>query len=281
MTYKKSPLKYAGAKSWMLPHLLPLIPESCTRVVEPFAGSAVFSLNVKQPTLTCDINPDIIEVFLNLKSDNVQARGAFMKWCTQYFKPEFNTAEQYYEMRTFFNDHAHSAFQRAAAFIYLNRHGFNGLCRYNQSGGFNVPFGKYTNPKCPLEAMREFSKESARMTFKAQSFEHTLDEVREGDFTYCDPPYTPISKTSSFTGYHTGGFSQDQQERLATRAQMIRHTIPNVTTVISNNATEKMIEIYRDIYQADELLIVPARRRISCKVETRGDVNEVMAIWRS
>ena len=134
------------------------------------------------------------------------------------FSPENNTETKFYELREQFNALDLKDIKKSALFIYLNKHAFNGLCRYNRKGFFNVPFGRYKAPKCPVEQMRAFSVKAKFATFKCQDFERTFKETLKGDVIYCDPPYVPLSITSSFTSYSKDDFDMGDQSRLAKSA---------------------------------------------------------------
>ena len=258
--------------------MLPLIPPTCKRVIEPFAGSAVFSLNATQPAIVADVNGDLIDIFQSLKGPE---SDVFREMVSSHFGPHGNQSDYYYERREFFNnpESKQYAMTRAAAFIYMNRHGFNGLVRYNQSGGFNVPFGRYANVNCPWDALCQFAEQSKRMTFHAAGFDDTFAKVKAGDFVYADPPYSPLTETSNFTGYHMGGFSATNHEALVRCALTSVRAHPRVTVVISNHDTPEVRALYRA--NGAKLKSVPVKRRISASVAGRGDVHELIATWQS
>ena len=143
----KSFLKWAGGKSKLLNILLPEIGEVKGNYIEPFCGSAVVAFNVKASNyILADINDDLINVYRQLKLYG----EVFIKYCSLLFESEFRNEESYYKFREKFNKTTNDL-EKAVLFIYLNRNAFNGLCRYNQSGGFNVPFGRYKSVYFPRE----------------------------------------------------------------------------------------------------------------------------------
>ena len=159
---KKPFLKWAGGKTRVLKHILPLLPKG-KRLVEPFCGSGSVFLNTNyEEYLVSDINPDLINIYNFLKEENKD----FIEYCKSFFTSNNNTQERYTELRDLFNSTKDIRI-KSALFIYLNRHGFNGLCRYNSTGGFNVPFGRYTKPYFPEKEMLLFQEKTKTVTFKS------------------------------------------------------------------------------------------------------------------
>lgn len=134
----RPPLKWTGGKYQILDRIKKRLPEA-ERLIEPFSGSNAVFLNTtfKYYTLN-DSNPDLVNFYKFLKKDS----NAFIEHCRQYFSSRYNKAEAYYKFRVKFN-HSKYPLLRAVLFLYLNRHGYNGMCRYNASGYLNVPFGRY------------------------------------------------------------------------------------------------------------------------------------------
>lgn len=270
----KSFLKWAGSKRLMLPTLLPLIPADCKRAVEPFAGSAVFSLNVpeKIPKLVCDSNRDLIELFKHIKRGGL----GFTDSVKALFDRVQADSQTYMDMRTRFNTREFGDEERARYFVYFNRYGFNGLCRYNSKGGFNVPYGYPTKKlEAPTEALQAFVLHSANMRFCSWDFRKTLEQVRPGDFVYCDPPYVPLSATSSFTQFDTAGFTQKDQEDLAESCERAAATSARI--LLSNHDTPWTRKLYRKHGAKLSALSMP--RTISCKATTRQPAKEIIAQW--
>lgn len=205
-------LKWAGGKYRLAQFIAQHIPaKDYQRFIEPFAGSAALSLAFEfESYLICDINPDLINLYQQLKHTGLE----FIDYAQSFFVAENNNAENYYDLRKQFN-HTDQPTKRAALFLYLNRHGFNGLCRYNRQGAFNVPFGRYKKPYFPRQEMLHFWHKSPRMQFKHCSFEQAFAQIKEKDLIYCDPPYVPLSVTASFTAYSKESFGPEQQLLLA------------------------------------------------------------------
>ena len=156
--------------------------------------------------------------------------------------------------------------------MYLNRHAFNGLCRYNSSGKFNVPYGKYKNPYFPAKEMKFFYNKACFCNFVHQDFEVTINMAKENDIIYCDPPYIPLSDTASFTNYSPNGFDLRQHERLVRLAENSKCLF-----FISNNWTDITKKLYKN---ASSLIETNVNRSISSCGESRGSVKEILAIYR-
>ncbi len=268
----KSFLKFPGSKRQMLSVILPWL-QHYGRVVEPFAGSAVVAINAHRSALVSDTNLDIINVMCGLKYFSqfviTEAR--------ELFKPRYNTEKAYYKLRDEFNtNRVNLGARRDALFLYLNRHGFNGLCRYNKSGGFNVPFGRYANPGLPLEALENFAERAKNMTFQCEDFRVAFTRVQEGDVVFCDPPYLPLSVTSSFTSYGKDGFTTEDHEALAACAKAAANRLNNVRTIVTSSDTPLARKIYGG---AKKIVPVEIRRSISATLGGRGMVKEIMAIY--
>jgi DNA adenine methylase len=251
----RPPLKWAGGKRWQVRHLSPLWTDhSDRRLVEPFCGGLAVTLGLSpRRALLNDSNPHVINFYQWLK------RGL------QVALPMENDSELYYQHRSAFNaalsdDKAASA-EAAALFYYLNRTGYNGLCRFNRRGEFNVPFGRYTR----IRYTRDFS--AYRDTFATWTFQcgdFSSLELRPRDFVYADPPYDV-----EFTEYSQGGFTWADQVRTAD--WLAHHAGP---VVLSNQATDRIVRLYRKCGFAVRFLDAP--RRISCTGD-RTPAREVLA----
>jgi DNA adenine methylase len=152
--------------------------------------------------LLADSNPDLINLYRQLSLEG----KAFVRYCRTFFTPANNEEQQYYRFRQEFNETADIR-RKSALFLYLNRHCYNGLVRYNSRGMFNTPFGRYAAPYFPEREMNEFIRVAGRAEFINTGFQDSMKKARLGDVIYCDPPYVPMSATARFTDYHTGGFS--------------------------------------------------------------------------
>lgn len=264
----RSFLKWAGGKYRCLDKLRAVMPRA-QRLIEPFTGSGAVFLNCHyQHYLLGEQNKDLIALFQQL-----QAEGpGFIDYCASFFIPDNNTAEQYYAFRQKFNQ-SQQLRQRAALFLYLNRHGYNGLCRYNQSGIFNVPFGRYRKPYFPFHEMTVFHEKSQQANFLHSDFRDTFAEAQSGDLIYCDPPYVPLSKSASFSSYTATSFGETAQIELARLAKLTAQK--GVTVIISNHDTP----FTRHHYQDAEIISFPVNRPISCSASNRHAVQEVLAVF--
>ncbi|MCF2947627.1 Dam family site-specific DNA-(adenine-N6)-methyltransferase [Paraglaciecola aquimarina] len=262
-------LKWAGGKYNLIEAISAQLPPG-KKLVEPFVGAGSVFLNTDYPKyLLNDINPDLINLYQIIKqqSDN------YIKDSSSLFNSKNNQEQRYYQIRQEFNASA-DIYERAVFFLYLNRHGYNGLCRYNNSGGFNVPFGKYKQPYFPENELNFFAEKSQLAEFTCTPFEKVFSKARKGSVIYCDPPYAPISKTAMFNSYATGGFTLDNQVKLAAIANRtgIKRQIP---VLISNHDTE----FTREIYQDAELTQLQVSRFISQNANNRKKVAELLALY--
>ncbi|HCB0547225.1 TPA: DNA adenine methylase [Klebsiella pneumoniae] len=228
-------LKWAGNKTAIMPELKKHLPAG-QRLVEPFAGSCAVMLATDYPHyLVADINPDLISLYSVIKNQSelliTIAKGLFDK---------NNTAEDYYGIRKEFNCDRHwPAEWRAAMFLYLNRHCYRGLCRYNQKGQFNAPYGNYKSSYFPESEILAFAEKAQRATFICASYEETLALLQAGDVVYCDPPYD-----GTFSGYHTDGFTEDDQYHLASILE--RRSSEGHPVIVSNSDTSLTRSLYRN-----------------------------------
>ncbi|WP_293154265.1 Dam family site-specific DNA-(adenine-N6)-methyltransferase [Moritella sp.] len=172
-------LKWAGGKYSLVDRLREKLPAG-KRLVEPFVGACSVFLNTDYDEyLLNDINPDLINMYKILQNKPEQ----FIADAQRFFTPEFNDKERYYKIREKFNK-TRDPYQRSLMFLYMNRHGFNGLCRYNKSGGFNVPFGSYKKPYFPLKELRFFAEKSKKATFICESYSEVYKRLRSDDVVY-------------------------------------------------------------------------------------------------
>lgn len=268
-TWRRPFLKWAGGKYSLLPDLYQLIPAGM-RLIEPFVGGGSVFLNSDKHAcfLLADVNTDLINLYqmLAVVPDTVirHARVMFDR---------LNDAESYTALREEFNAQVMDGPERAAAFLFLNRHCFNGLIRYNRNNQFNVGWGKYPSPYFPEEEIRAFTEMTHNCVFMAAGFRRTLALAGEGDVVYCDPPYEPMPGTAGFTSYASGGFSWDSQVALAESCVAAHQRGAKV--FISNSTAPRVIELYEQ--HGFTLHRVNARRSISSKGSTRETANDIVA----
>jgi DNA adenine methylase len=235
------PLKWAGGKRWQVPHLRPLWAPHARRrrLVEPFCGGLAVALGLMPSRAVLnDANPHVINFYTWLQ------RGLRVEI------PMENDEKLFYRHRERFNSLLSagngSSAEAAGLFYYLNRTGFNGLCRFNSRGQFNVPFGQYAR----IGYVRDFTRYRevlANWSFTSGDVEGV--PLERGDFVYADPPYDV-----PFTAYAAGGFSWEDQERTALR--FAKHSGP---VVLVNQATDRIERLYRLLGYAIAFLSAPRR----------------------
>jgi DNA adenine methylase len=261
-------LKWAGNKYAILDQLKPLLPPGA-RLVEPFVGSGAVFLNTEYPTyLLGENNRELLNLYRQLSTGG----EAFIKYARRFFKPETNQAEVYYELRERFNNTRASRL-KAALFLYLNKHTYNGLCRFNSSGRFNAPFGRYRKAYFPEAEMHAFLNKAERLEFIEADFLTTLEKVQPGDIVYCDPPYVPWSETADFTCYNGQTFGERQQQALADKAEEL--AAQGIRVIISNHDTPYA----RELYHAASITSFDVMRYISCHGDKRRCVRELIAVY--
>jgi len=268
----RSALKWAGGKKKVVHEIASLLPKrGKKRLVEPFVGGGSVFLNLDyEEYLLVDMNKDLINLFNIIKNQPTE----FIADAQKFFSGHNNQPETYYELRNQFNLSA-DPYERSLLFLYLNRHGYNGLCRYNKSGGYNVPFGRYKRPYFPKDELTYFSEKAQKATFIQGDFETAFSELKEQDVVYCDPPYSPINPTSNFTAYAGNSFTDEDQKRLVNCAEVARSK--GIPTVISNHFVDFTRELYKD---ASKQKFFQVQRSISQKGKGRIKVKEILALYK-
>lgn len=265
------PLKWPGGKSRVMPKLLPhLTHADC--LVEPFVGGASVFMNTDYRRYVLgDINPHLINFYRVIASDTENfistARSALFR--------DGNNEETYYSTRSMFNDPRPSAwalqtwdFTQALRFLYLNRHGYNGMVRYNKAGQFNVPYGHFKTVYFSEQEIRLFAEKvrDTRTVFMCADFRTTiLTHARQGTIIYCDPPYLPASDTANFASYHTAGFGAEQHATLVKTLvnAFNEHSAPSVFSGSDTHET-------RRIYSPFRMHEITARRSVGAKSRTEA-----------
>lgn len=268
-TWQRPFLKWAGGKYSLLPELYHLIPEG-KRLVEPFVGGGSVFLNSEkhESFLLADVNADLINLYQMLEVDHIRVCSL-----AKILFERANSEEAYKELRDEFNNQRMGAPERAAAFLFLNRHCFNGLIRYNRDGFFNVGWGKYEAPYFPEIEIKAFKQKSHKCVFMNADYRRTLALAGENDVVYCDPPYEPLPGTAGFTNYAAGGFTWDDQIALAESCVAAHQRGAKV--LISNSTAPRVL----DLYERHGFTIhhVSARRAISSKGSTREVAKDIVA----
>lgn len=251
----RPPLKWAGGKRWQVPLIEPIWRQfESARMVELFCGGLAISLSLRpEKALLNDINRHLINFYRQVQS------GLELE-----FEPK-NDEKAYYTARARFNEliatGQEMTSEAAALFYYLNRTGYNGLCRFSKKGNFNVPFGRYKTINY-TEDFAEYTNGIAAWKFTANSF--TRVRLRPDDFVYADPPYDV-----EFRQYSDEGFDWHEQELLAVHLK--KHPGP---VILVNQATERIISLYKGLGYRVETVMAP--RRISCTGD-RTAAREVIA----
>lgn len=262
-------LKWAGNKYRCIEKILSALPPA-KRLIEPFTGSGAIFINSDYPSyLLAEENKDLIHLFQFLQQEGAE----FIHYCAEFFLHENNCETKYYQLRQEFNQ-ANDIRYRAALFLYLNRHGYNGLCRYNQSGKYNVPFGRYSKPYFPHLEMNYFHQKSSKANFCLGDFRQTIASAEPGDLIYCDPPYVPLSTSANFASYTNKKFKEKDQIDLAQLA--MESAERGITVIISNHDTE----FTRHHYRYGKIISFPVARLISCHAKSRQPAQELVAIFK-
>ncbi|MDU3457136.1 MAG: DNA adenine methylase [Peptoniphilus harei] len=264
-------LKWVGGKRQLLNEITPLIPKRITTYVEPFlgGGAVLFNLQPKKAIIN-DFNKDLINVYRVVRDSPQELLDILKK------HDKNNCEDYYYEIRAldrFENYNKISNLEKATRIIYLNKTCYNGLFRVNQAGQFNSPYGKYRNPNIVNEpvilAMSNYFNDN-NIKIMEGDYREALKNIRKGAFVYFDPPYMPISSSSSFTGYTENGFNKKDQEELKIECDKLNDR--GINFMLSNSAHPYILELYKDY----EINIVKARRSINSKGNKRGEINEVL-----
>lgn len=264
-------LKWVGGKRQLLSEIIPLIDESCDNYVEPFigGGAVLFRLQPKKAIIN-DYNTELINVYRTVR-DDLDGLVALLKEHEKY-----NSSDYYYEVRALDRTpdfDKMSNLEKAARIIYLNKTCYNGLYRVNSLGQFNSPYGKYKNPNIVNEVvLRAISKYLNRneISIRSGDYKDVLNDIEKNSFVYLDPPYIPISSSSSFTGYTEGGFGYDKQVELKEECDKLNSK--GVHFLQSNSDCEEIRELYKDY----RIKVVKAKRAINSDAKKRGQINEVL-----
>lgn len=256
--YQRPFLKWAGNKFQILEAVFSHFPVQAHRLIEPFVGSGSVFLNALDKKLVAgayvgDSNPDLTRLYTLLRNDaKIIADTDYSLFHTDVDSTDllFNDSDNYYRLRNEFNSlhglsDLESVYRRAQLFIYLNRHCFNGLCRYNSKGGYNVPKGSYRTIMFPTDEMQAFHRLSQAVTFETGDFMSILDNAAPTvrDVVYLDPPYLPLTQTANFSAYSSdGGFGLDKQITMAARANQLASQ--GVTVIVSNHDTAQSRALY-------------------------------------
>ncbi|MET3699833.1 DNA adenine methylase Dam [Bacillus oleivorans] len=270
-------LKWAGGKRQLLPEIRKYIPKKFNTYYEPFvgAGAVLFDLQPNKAVIN-DVNEELVNTYNVIKDKD--SLGRLIDKLNEH--QEKNDKDYFYKIRDKDRKEEYKSMndiERAARLIYLNKTCFNGLFRVNSQGQFNVPFGNYKNPQIVneivLKAVHNYIQ-SAEVKILNQDFEEAVSTAKNGDFVYFDPPYDPVSDTSSFTGYSLDGFNKDDQLRL--RDLCVDLEKRGCKFLLSNSATDWIKEKYEE--KGFHIEIVSASRNINSVASKRGKIDEVLVM---
>ena len=257
-------LKWAGGKRLLLPHLVPHVPVKYGTYFEPFVGGGAlfFHLRPKKAVLA-DHNLRLVRAYRGVKGS--------VDWVISLLRRYPHTREFFEEMRKADIDVRPDA-EVAAWLVYLNKTAFNGLYRVNAKNRFNVPFGDYDRPNlCDAKNLVACAEALARTEIENEDFEAVVARAKKGDFVYFDPPYVPLSASSSFTSYTAVGFGPEDQRRLRDVARSLKKR--GVHVVLSNSSAGAVRELYQEDFTITE---IDAARAINAKGSGRGKVKELL-----
>jgi DNA adenine methylase len=256
-------LKWVGGKGQLLGQFRDLLPEEYGRYYEPFlGGGALFFARTPRSAVLADVNEELVDCYRAIRDSVGDVIHALRRH--KYEK------EHYYEVRLRSPESMTPA-RRAARTIFLNRSGYNGLYRVNRAGRFNVPFGRHNNPTlCDASNLRACSKALQGVELLCSDFATAVEGAQSGDFVYFDPPYVPLSPTSSFTQYAAARFGWKEQQELARVFGVLARR--GVSVMLSNSDTPEVRALYRE-FRLDR---VAASRMVNSNPERRGKVGEVV-----
>lgn len=267
-------VKWVGGKRQLLSKIIPLIKKNFSTYVEPFVGGgAVFFELQPRKAIINDLNSELINVYSVVRDFPERLISELEK------HSEKNSEEYYYAIRSMDRNSEFdklSNIQKAARILYLNKTCYNGLYRVNSSGQFNSPYGRYKNPNIvnsvSIRAMSKYLKNN-EIDIRQGDYREILKNLSRGAFVYFDPPYMPISTSSSFTGYTENGFNYEQQLCLKEECDKLREK--GIPFLQSNSDCPEIRELYHN-YNVE---IVQAKRAINSKSEKRGEINEVLIYY--
>ena len=264
-------LKWAGGKRQLLPEIIKYMPSKGIKTYyEPFLGGGAVLLHTQpKKAIVNDTNSQLINVYSIIR-DKVEE-------LIKDLSKHKNEEDYFYKVREMDRTgelEEMSDVQKASRIIYLNKTCFNGLFRVNSRGEFNTPFGRYKNPNIVneiiLRAVSNYFNNNNTVKFLNVDFEESLRGIRKESFVYFDPPYYPISDSSSFTGYTLDGFSKDDQIRLKKASDRLNEK--GVKFLLSNSSTPFILDLYKDY----NIEIVRANRSINSVGDRRGEISEVL-----
>ena len=280
-------IKWAGGKSQLLEEIRKKYPANIERYCEPFVGGGAVLLDVLanfQPkeVLINDINPELINTYTQIR-DNSEKVIELLTEMQESFWEMDNEArkEYYYSERDRFNElinQSAATAEKAALFIFINKTCFNGLYRVNAKGLYNVPMGAYKKPPiCDVDNIQLISKLLQSVTINCGDYSECMDFINDNTFVYIDPPYRPLSPTSSFNSYAKTEFGDEQQIQLGYFIEQISRKGAKVVASNSDpKNTDKDDNFFDDIYKMFNIRRVSATRMINSNSKGRGTISELL-----
>ncbi len=266
-------LKWVGGKTQLLKQFESLIPSKFDAYYEPFVGSgAVFFHLLPAKAVLSDANPNLVAAYKHVQLHVDELLSVLHTLRSNYHALSSQQQEQeYYKVRDLYNQLPSGSIEKTAYLIFLNKTGYNGLYRESKRGGYNVPFGSYKNPMLFSEAnLKAVSQALQDVTLLNADFSVAVENAQEGNFVYFDPPYVPLTKTSSFTSYTKGEFTSEQQIKLAHVVHQLADR--GVQVMLSNSSSDFIRDLYKDLYVHE----VKASRAINSKADLRGKISELV-----
>jgi DNA adenine methylase len=257
-------IKWAGGKRSLLEQIEPHVPRVYGRYLEPFVGSAAlfFRLGPRRALLS-DSNERLIRTYRGLRDDPERVIALLS---------DYPHERRFFERQRKRDIDGEDDAEVAAWFIYLNKTGFNGLYRVNSKNRFNVPFGDYQRPNiCDADNLRRCAARLKDVKLEVLDFAKAARRAKKGDLIYFDPPYVPLSVTSSFTSYTKDRFGLEDQKRLRDLARALVKR--GVHVLLSNSSAPAVHELYKDGF---ERVTVRARRSINSRSDRRGSIAELL-----
>ena len=266
-------LKWAGGKTQLLPEITSRAPKSFSTYHEPFVGSGAvfFAFSPSKATIS-DTNGNLVRLYTDVRDNTVQLFERLQALQEGFNElPSEEKSAHYYSKRALFNAEANGSINQSALMVFLNKTGFNGMYRENAKGEFNIPFAKKESVNLPTYEHLEACKSALDgADILHTGFESILARAKPGDFVYFDPPYVPLTKTSSFTSYQAQGFSLNDHEKLAQTFSSLHES--GVKVLLSNSDTPEVRKMFKNF----TVETVHARRSINSRGSGRGAVAEVL-----
>jgi len=274
-------IKWAGGKSQLLNVLIKCAPQTFGTYYEPFLGGGalffkLYSMGRIRRAILSDANKDLMNCYVAIRDNTealltelelLQEHASEKEFYYEVARPKFNKIR----LRTGLDGDV----AKAALLLYLNKTCYNGLYRVNSDGEFNVPWGRYENPRIYDEGnIRKVSKalSDSRITLRCCGYDLAVAAAKENDFVYLDPPYQPVSATSWFTQYTPSSFTEEDQRKLAETFKTLDKR--GCKLLLSNSYNPLIDDLYKEYIDRGNILKTLAARQISCKGDGRGRIYE-------